>query len=152
MAMAVAEARRVLRPGGCLLDIHPQGLPLRLEVWRGVGNGPDLSGEPTAKDRRLLGNCIAAETVEDFSASTRAIVDATHAGFDILATVAFDDRYFFDSLDELTDYLEDNEELELAGDDLLERALMALRESRDRPWLVLVQPVIVTSLRKTNAL
>ena len=147
MALAVAEAQRILRHGGQLLDIHPQGAPLRLELWRARGSRLPESPAPEAYERQPLGDLAPEEMVEDFLASSRAIASA--AGFQRTASLAFDYRFFFDSLDELTDYLADNEELDLAGDSLLERALHALQSSPMPAQLVLVQPVIVTCLQKT---
>jgi hypothetical protein len=147
MALAVAEAHRILRPGGQLLDIHPQGAPLRLELWRARGSRLPENSAPEAYEQQPLGDLAPEEMVEDFLASSRAIASAMD--FQRTASLDFDYRFFFDSLDELTDYLEDNEELDLAGDSLLERALHALQSSPTPAQLVLVQPVIVTCLKKT---
>ena len=147
MALAVAEAHRILRPGGELLDIHPQGAPLRLELWQAAGAHLPEGRAPEAFERQPLGNLAPEEMVEDFLASSRAIASAV--GFQTAGTLSFDYRFFFDSLDELTDYLEDNEELDLAGDNLLERALDALQSAPTPAQLVLVQPVVVTCLKKT---
>jgi hypothetical protein len=150
MALAVAEARRVLRPGGLLLDIHPVGEPMRLEAWTARDGADPQSAEPGPFERRALGGFRPEATVEDFKAATRAIGAAAGAGFAPAGGVTFDDRYFFDSLDELTEYLEDNDELDLASDELLERALLALRGAAHPTRLVIIQPVIVTVLRKTG--
>ncbi len=149
MALAVAEAHRVLRPGGQLLDIHPDGAPLRLELWQARPGHHAGSREPDAYDHRNLGDLAPETTVPDFVATTQALAAAAHQGFSLGETVTFDYRFFFDTLDDLTTYLEDNEELDLAGDDLLERALLGLRQSPAPAQLVLVQPVIVTRLHKT---
>ena len=148
MALAVAEAQRVLIPGGYLLDIHPQGAPLRLEVWQ--PHAGDTTGTRAPEDfhREVLGDLLPEAMAADFVASTRAIGDATAAGFTARETRHFDYRFFFDTLDDLTEYLEDNEELELASDTLLEQALFALQHASAPAQLVLVQPVIVTRLQK----
>ena len=146
MALAVAEAHRLLRPGGELLDIHPQGAPLRLELWRARDSRLPDSQAPEAYERQPLGDLAPEEMVEDFLASSRAIASAV--GFQTASTLSFDYRFFFDTLDALTDYLADNEELDLAGDSLLERAFHALQGSPTPAQLVLVQPVIVTCLKK----
>ena len=144
MALAVAEAHRVLRPGGHLLDIHPQGVPLRLEVW------PGRAGERAPEDfeREVLGDLLPEARAADFVASTRAITGAAATGFVAGETRHFDYHFFFDTLDELTEYLENNEELDLASDALLEQAMFALRHASTPARLVLVQPVIVTRLQK----
>jgi hypothetical protein len=149
MALAVAEAQRVLRPGGLLLDIHPQAMPLRLEVWRARGAVLPESRAPEAFDQQVLGELAPEEMAADFAASTRALAATPALGLALAETMPFDYRYFFDTLDDLTTYLEDNEELDLAPDALLERALAALQQSTQPAQLVLVQPVIATRLQKT---
>jgi hypothetical protein len=146
MALAVAEAQRVLRPGGYLVDIHPQASPLRLELWRAHTTGHPPSYAPGTFEREELGNLKPEEMAADFAASTRALEAAP--GFARGQATRFDYRYVFDTLDDLTTYLEDNEELDLAPDALLERALHALQRSRTPAQLVLVQPVIATRLGK----
>ncbi len=141
MALAVAEARRILRPGGVLLDIHPDGQPMRLEFWP--------AGEAPAAERRRLGELRTDATLNDFIAASAALAEAAGRGWRLAAATTFDYPYRFDSLDELTEYLEDNDELDLAGDDLLERALSALQQATRPMQLVLLQPVVVTALRKT---
>ena len=151
MALAVAEAHRVLRPGGDLLDLHPQDVPLRLELWRAPGAALPDSRAPEAFERQVLGDFAPEPMAGDFAATTRAIAGAGQQGFTLRETVAFDYRYFFDTLDDLTAYLEENDELDLAGDDLLERALLALQSSRTPALLVLAQAVVVTWLTKSGA-
>jgi len=148
MALAVAEAHRVLRPGGLLLDIHPQATPLRLELWRSLTGQMPEDRAPSAFSRRALGQLASESTEPDFAASTEALSTAAGHGFQPGETRLFDYRFFFDTLDDLTTYLEENEELDLADDDLLEGALLALQESPGPAQLVLVQPVIATCLRK----
>jgi hypothetical protein len=148
MALAVAEAQRVLRPGGLLLDIHPRAAPLRLEVWRARGTALPGSRAPEGFDQQALGDLAPEEMAADFAASTRALEAAPGLGLALSKTVHFDYRFFFDTLDDLTTYLEDNDELALATDALLERALDALRQASRPAQLVLVQPVIATRLEK----
>lgn len=148
MALAVAEAQRVLRPGGHLVDIHPQAAPLRLELWRAPANARPPAHTAGAFDREALGDLKPEDMAADFAASTRALQAASEHGLARAQAVRFDYRYVFDTLDELTGYLEENEELDLAPDALLERALHALQRSRTSAQLVLVQPVIATRLRK----
>lgn len=148
MALAVAEAHRILRPGGSLLDIHPQAAPLRLEAWQARSTRLPDDRAPEAFDREVLGDLAPEEMAEDFAAASRAIARAG-LRFSVSDTLTFDYRYFFDTLDDLTTYLEDNEELDLASDALLERALRALQHASTPAQLVLAQPVSVTQLRKT---
>ena len=149
MALAVAEAHRVLRPGGLLLDIHPAGAPMRLEVWYRRRDRPDTSqDDQAAYDRVPLGPFEPDETIDDFTASTGAIAAAAGQGFTGLETLPFDYCYVFDSLDELTDYLKENDELDLASDALLERALLALRDATTPARLAVAQPVLASRLQK----
>jgi hypothetical protein len=150
MASAVAEAHRVLRPGGVLLDVHPAPLPMTLEAWTPHVGLPanDVQADPSRYDRAPLGAFAPDDTLNDFEASTQALAQAETLGFIGRQAAPFEYRSVFDSLDELTDYLEDNEELDLAGDDLLERALMALQSAPRPARLVLIQSVIATRLVK----
>ena len=149
MALAVAEAHRILRPGGLLLDLHPAGTPMRLEAWvqlqPGIG-ADDL--DPAAFQRHPLGELALEDTASDFRAASAALDAARQAGFEPGQTRPFEYRYFFDSLDELSDYLDENEQLPLASDELLERALDAVARATAPVKLALIQPVIAGSLRK----
>ena len=148
MGAALAEAGRVLRPGGQLLDIHPTPDPMRLEAWTALKPGTSRQVPDPRDYRRVpLGSFGPDETLGDFSAASTA-VDGVGPGFELQRRTTFDYPYFFDDLDALTDYLADNDELELAGDELLERALLALSDATTPTWLVLLQPVVASSLRK----
>ncbi len=148
MRAALAEAGRVLRPGGQLLDIHPTPDPIQLEAWIALKAGLSRQ-QPDARDYRRvpLGSFGPDESLGDFSAASAAVAAAGPA-FEPQRQTTFDYPYFFDNLDALTDYLEENDELELAGDELLERALLAVSGATTPIWLVLIQPVIASSLRK----
>ena len=149
MASALAEAGRVLRPTGQLLDIHPAAESLRLEAWTARGRITNSgSADPRDFRRQRLGTLAPDDTLGDFAAASAAL-SGTGPGFEPIAARTFAYRYIFNNLDELTDYLEENEELPLASDDLLERALLALEQATTEARLVLVQPVVATSLRKT---
>ena len=94
-----------------------------------------------------LGALAEPETPHDVKSATAAL-EAVGPDFALDQRHTFDYMYFFTDLDELTEYLEDNDELDLAGDDMLERALSSLSAATTPAWLVLIQPVLVTSLRK----
>jgi SAM-dependent methyltransferase len=148
MGTALSEASRVLRPGGQLLDLHPTPEPMQLEAWIALSPGAARNPPKASDYRRVpLGSLTPDETLGDFSAASAALAGAGQA-FEPQHSVTFDYPYFFDDLDALTDYLEENDELDLAGDELLERALLALNTATTPTWLVLIQAVVATSLRK----
>lgn len=154
MASAVAEARRVLRKGGVLLDIHPTDEPATLHVWhtRYKLNG-DITEQPENLEsiqRTPVGELDHDESLSDFTAATDAIAEAVENGFALVGSATFDYRYFFDSLDELTEYLDEEWEHAAASDELLERALMAMQQATTPPKLVVVQRAVVTALRKVG--
>lgn len=148
MGTALSEAGRMLRSGGQLLDVHPTPEPMRLEAWIALRPGGARNPPQVGDYRRTpLGSLTPDETLGDFSAASAALAGAGQE-FESRQGVTFDYPYFFDDLDALTDYLEENDELDLAGDELLERALSALNTATTPAWLVLIQSVVVTSLRK----
>jgi hypothetical protein len=155
MLSAVAEARRVLRPRGLLLDVHPTGEPTHLEVWHAeYGAAGDFAKQPgnlEAVHRVPVGWLEHDESLQDFTAATDALAEVLDAGrgFSLERSTTFDYRYFFDSLDELTEYLEDNEEHARASDELLERTLMVMKQAATPPKLVIVQKTVVTALCKS---
>src|SRR4051794_21413873 len=117
MALAVAEAHRILRPRGLLLDLHPAGTPMWLEAWFQLRPGPTADDlDPAAYQRQLLGELALEDSSSDFRAASAALAAAPESGFEPVQTIPFEYRYFFDSLDELSDYLDENEQLPLAGD------------------------------------
>ena len=152
MASAVAEARRVLKRGGFLLDIHPTDEPTTLHVWHArYALKGDLSEQPEnleAIHRVPVGELDHDESLQDFTAATDSLAEALENGFSLYHSATFDYRYFFDSLDELTDYLEDDWEHATASDALLESALLAMQQATTPPKLVVVQRAVVTALRK----
>jgi SAM-dependent methyltransferase len=148
MAAALAEAGRVLRPEGLLLDVHPTADPPRLEAWVALSpRTPRHQPEPGDYQRVPLGALATSDTLAEFMAASAA-VEGVGPAFERLRAVTFEYRFFFESLNELTDYLEDNDELDLASDDLLEGALLTLSAATTPAWLVLIQTVSATSLRK----
>ena len=171
MASAVVEARRVLKTGGLLLDLHPTDEPTSLQIWharysaarasspraRAVahqdGAPPDDLTEAPENLEAIrcvpVGELDHDESLRDFTATSDALADAlADGGFDLYRSTTFDYRYFFDSLDELTEYLEDNWEHATASDALLERALMTMAQATTTPKIVIVQRAVVTALRK----
>jgi SAM-dependent methyltransferase len=113
MPAALAEAHRVLQPGGVLLDIHPAADPLWLELWTLHPGAPASSVDPADHDQAALGLLAEGDMQPNFAAATAAIAAAPAQGYHPTAAAAFDFRLFFDTLDELTDHLEENEEFGL---------------------------------------
>jgi hypothetical protein len=152
MAAAVAEAHRVLKRTGMLLDIHPTDEPSFLEVWWAMGL--DASAPVSAENLDSVQRAYVGplehdpQTRRDFTSATDALAASLDDLFDLSATRVFEYQYFFDSLDELTDYLEDNHEHARASDELLERAVLVMKRAPTAPKLVIVQSTLVTALRK----
>ena len=120
-----------------------------LEAWLQIrpGRGGDEL-DPADYQRTRLGELAAEDKSSDFAAASAALTAARPAGFLPGQWLPFEYQYFFDSLDELSDYLDENEQLPLAGDELLERALETLARATAPVKLVLIQPVVAASLRK----
>lgn len=136
MAAAVAEAHRVLRPAGLLLDLHPEADGPAVEIW------------PAAAGRRRLGRLdLDPGDQSEFAAASHALQPAP-PGFAPAGQQIFDYRYEFDSLDELNEYLDDNPQFARASDELLEAAALALDRSSGPARLVIVQRVAFTALRR----
>ena len=148
MGTALAEAGRVLRPGGQLLDVHPSADFMRLEAWVGLRRDVQRDPPDPGDYQRVPLGALAEPAIPHDVRSATAALDAVGPMFALEQRLTFDYMYFFNDLNELTEYLEDNDELDLAGDDLLEGALSALSAATTPAWLVLIQPVVVTSLRK----
>lgn len=145
----------MLKPGGVLLDIHPTDEPATLHVWhaRYTFSG-DMTDQPENLEaiyRTPVGELEhAPDSLGDFTAANDALAEALEreGGFELVHTTTFDYRYFFDTLDELTEYLDDEWENATASDALLERALMAMQQAATPPKLVVVQRAVVTVLKK----
>ena len=155
MASAVAEAHRVLRRGGLLLDIHPTDELTSLEVWharyQAEGSFVEAAENLEAIHRVPVGYLDHdVEMLQDFTAATDVLAEALEdeRRFLLERSTVFDYRYFFDSLDELTDYLEENLEYARASDDLLERAVVVMRRAGTTPKIVIVQRTAATALRR----
>jgi SAM-dependent methyltransferase len=149
---AVMEARRGLRPGGLLLDIHATDEPPRLEVWHARYRTPAASPERPdvleAVQRVPVGWLDNDGVRHDFAGATDVLAEALEHGYALEHSTTFDYGYFFDTLDELTDYLEDDHEHASASDELLERALAAMQQATTTPKIVVLQRTVVTALRK----
>lgn len=153
MALAVAEAHRVLRPAGWLLNVHPEGQPLQLQVWHPRPGAPATLApaempDPAAFERVPLGRLRPYPALQDFTATTHAIAQAPAQGFATQQATSFEGHYFFDNLQALVDYLDESEELDNLEEALLDRTLAALQSAPHPPKLVLAQTVEVTVLRK----
>ncbi len=153
MSSAVVEARRVLKPDGRLVDIHPTDEASSLQVWHATAR--DGAADVTAANlaaihRQPIGPLDHdPDVLRDFTCATDALAAALESGFELLGTQAFDYCYFFDTLDELTDYLEhEDDQHATANDELVERAVLAMRRAAAPPKLVVVQRTVATALLK----
>jgi SAM-dependent methyltransferase len=145
LAAALAEARRVLRPGGALFDVHADGAPLELALWTLRPGARAESVAPADYARTPLG-ALTPSAEHGFAAATAALAAAPALGYTLAEAVTFDYRLFFDTLDELADYLEENDELGRASDAVLEAALLALQAATRPARLVLTEVARVTRL------
>lgn len=148
MAAALAEAHRVLRPGGTLLDIHPSADPMWLALWTLRPGAPAASVDPAHFDQQRLGDLADGDMQPNFAAATATLAAAPAQGFALTAEAQFDFRFFSDTLDDLADHLDANEEFGLASDDLLEAALLGLQAATRPARLVLTQPVLIARLTR----
>lgn len=156
MAAAVAEAHRVMRRGGVLLAVQPTDQRPVLEVWHAPAGATTL-GEADAETarRETLGPLLPdPDSRREFTATLAALAEAVddseaEAAFDPAAVRVFDYYQLFDSLDDLTDYLDDTPEFARAPDELLERAAVALNGAAGLARLVIVQRTTVVALHKT---
>jgi hypothetical protein len=135
-----------------LLDIHAADEPMRMEVWharyRAEGDFVERPENLDAIHCASIGRLETNGPTHDFAGATDVLAEALEHGFSLSGASTFDYRYFFDSLDELTDYLEDNHEHARASDALLERALTAMQQATTTPKIVVMQRTMVTALRK----
>lgn len=143
--LALAEAARVLKPGGRLLAIHPLGEPPMLQVWW---------TEPGALKRvpvgwlqpRPAGAC-------NFAAATDALMEtAATPGWALLGTHPFDYYFSFDSLDDLLDFLDDAhaEGAELT-ETLMQKTTHILQTTTGDTRLMVLQRTLVAALQKQSA-
>jgi hypothetical protein len=157
MTSAVVEAGRVIRRGGVLLDVHPTDERSLLELW--TANSVTGVGEVTADTldtvtRTPLGRLDHDPATRlDFTRATDALADALAAHDDegtweLAGARTFEYQYFFDDLDELTDYFDDNHEHARASDALLELAALTLGRATGLSKLVVIQRTLVSALRK----
>lgn len=151
-AVALQEAWRVIRRGGVLLAIHATDARAQLEVWHATsatGTAVVTPDNLEAVHRAALGPLDHdREARRHFTRANDALVDALETGFELAGVKAFEYQYFFDDLDELTDYLEDSHEHARPHEGQLEAAVQALRRAPTAPKLVLIQPSLVAGLRK----
>jgi hypothetical protein len=157
MTSAVAEAGRVIRRGGVLLDVHPTDERSLLEVWTATGAGgvtdvtPDTLAAVTRTPLDRLDHDPAARL--DFTRATDALADALadyddEGTWELAGVHTFEYQYFFEDLDELTDYFDDNHEHAHASDALLEQAARVLGRATGLSKLVVIQRTLVSALRK----
>lgn len=139
---ALAEASRVLKPGGRVLAIHPLGEAPLLQVWW---------TEPDALQRvpigylqpRPAGTC-------NVSAATDALMDiADSPGWRLLGAHPFDYPFSFETLDELLDFLDDaHAEGADITETLMQKTLHTLQTAAGPARLMVMQRTLVVGLQK----
>ncbi len=111
MVHALEEIHRLLRPGGCLIDIHPTQSPTLLEIHR---DGIIIFSVP-----------VPGQTFQDIQDADDALAQVIGDGlFKLERMIEIDWRTYAPSADELRDYVAQ----ESAYDEGPSRELLALRE------------------------
>jgi SAM-dependent methyltransferase len=149
MAGTLAEAQRVLRTEGLLLDLHATEDLVAVEVWHALGGG---NGRPDGQDsvRRTPIGLLEPDDgpPHGFAEATDALAAALDTGFTLHRSVAFDYHYFFDSPADLAAHLKDTHEFATASEALLEKADAAMKPAVRKVKLVTSQRVVATALGK----
>jgi ubiquinone/menaquinone biosynthesis C-methylase UbiE len=153
-AAALRESLRVLRRGGVVLAIHATDARAQLEVWHAVSTTGTTVVTPDnleAVHRVSLGSLEhELQARRHFTRANDSLLDAMEEGFELAGVKAFEYQYFFEDLDDLTDYLEDSHEHARPRDGQLEAAVAAMQRAPTPPKLVLIQPSMVVALRKSS--
>ncbi len=140
---ALAEAARVLKPGGRVLAIHPLGEAPMLQVW---WNEPGaLQRHPVGwLQPRPAGAC-------NFTAATDALMEAADTpGWHLQGTHPFDYYFSFEDLDELLDFLDDaHSEGADITETLMQKATHLLQTATGPTRLMVLQRTLVVGLKKT---
>jgi ubiquinone/menaquinone biosynthesis C-methylase UbiE len=149
MRQALIEAHRVLRPGGILLDLHATEDPLALEIWRTrLPRNGRRDAEETVQ-RMPVGCLDPAGEPHGFLQATDALAALLETGdFCLRRSTAFEYRYFFDSLDELSRHLADCHEHATLSRALAQRASTLIKQTQVHPKVVTLQRVAATALQK----
>jgi SAM-dependent methyltransferase len=147
MSLALAEAQRVLRPDGLLLDLHATEDPVSVEVWHTVHSTNSQPDTPESIHRTPVGLLEPDDgPPHGFAEATEALAAALETGFTLHRSTAFDYHYFFDSPAELVNHLRDNHEFAKAGEALLKQAGAAMKPVASKAKLVTIQRVAATAL------
>jgi hypothetical protein len=114
MVDALRRARRLLTPGGLVIELHPSA-----------------SNETVEVGDRVTGFVDAGAALRRHSAATHAIEAAVFDRlFSVAATRKFDFFTYGDSIDELRDYIVENWRDARIADDTVERTRAALHAER----------------------
>lgn len=132
MVHALEEIHRLLKPGGCLLDIHPAPVPTLFEV--------DKNGDISCSA------AIPGETFQYIGYAEEAIAEVVHRGLFLIERVQeFEWRTYAGSVAELHDYIveessfEEGSDIEveaLEGGDLVEQIQNALQRAGEGSQVV----------------
>jgi SAM-dependent methyltransferase len=131
MVHALKEARRVLKPGGLLVDLRPAAVHRRVGIsyggrWRQLG--------------------VMREPLDDDRAANRAVLRLLKEGLlKRESRTQFDGRRVMDTLEEFREFQESPSQ-----DRLFERVASLLADKRRRVKIVVRGPLIMQVLRKTG--
>lgn len=136
MVHALHEARRVLKPDGCLIDLRPMAIHRRVGIWR-AGNHKQIGSMREKFDGDLAADKAVAHVLDEGS-------------FRLEKRLKFNCNRSMDSYHEFLDWL--NEIVALGGapphEWLVNKVERALAENTGRYKLVVSAPLKLQLLRK----
>jgi hypothetical protein len=130
MVDALRRAHQMVKPDGCVVDLHPAAVPAPVQAG-GITTG-HVDGADAPLRHAAAGVALAAVVGEGFFAVER--------------TTTFEFYTYGDSIEELREYIEDNWRNATLDQRTVDRTRQALRDApgaRPRTW----EHVLVTRLR-----
>ena len=138
MVHALQEARRVLKPGGILIELRPA--PIHRRVWITSGGGDQLLG-------------AMSEVLDDDRAANQAVAEVLRSGlFTREWRIQFPCDRVMNNVEDFAKFLETFAALgkKLPSHDILIRRLeSAYRSTRGRKRIVVRAPLVLNLLRKS---
>src|SRR5258708_18517717 len=138
MVHALQEARRVIKPGGILIELRPA--PIHRRVWITSGGGDQLLG-------------AMSEVLDDDRAANQAVAEVLRSGlFTREWRIQFPCDRVMNNVEDFAKFLETFAALgkKLPSHDILIRRLeSAYRSTRGRKRIVVRAPLVLNLLRKS---